>query len=94
MGRREREEGGLVPLGVYKVTLLRAKRTLSECRYVRSTVLTTPTPTPAGRLASGEQRKVVEEEERDESESRRRPWRLIWTEGEGEEGGGEREGGV
>ena len=44
----------------------------------------TATPTPAGRLASGEQRKEEEEEEEEvDIESSRRPCRFRWKEGEG-----------
>ena len=43
--------------------------------------MTTPTPTPAGRLARGEQRKG-EEVESAESGSSKRPWRLSWREGD------------
>ena len=55
-----------------------------------SNELTTPTPTPVGRLARGEQRKG-EDEETDTSESRRSPWRCSWRE-EGEGGGDDEEG--
>ena len=51
-------------------------------------MVTTPSPTPAGRLARGEQRKEEEREESVDRESSSSPWRVSWTErgGGGEEG--------
>ena len=52
--------------------------------------MTTPSPTPAGRLAIGEQRKEEEREESLDRQSSSSPWRVSWSEGGGggEEGGG------
>ena len=75
-------------LGFLKVALC----TFRLCWYLMSRELTTPTPTPVGRLARAEQRKeeVGATKDRESSSS---PWRWSWREGAGKEGEGEAEEG-
>ena len=67
--------------------------TFRLCWYLMSRELTTPTPTPVGRLARAEQRKEEVGATKD-MESSSSPWRWSWREGEGDkEGAGKEEEG-